>query len=298
MTTVYRKRWGFAPNPAVAREIASLDARADCQRIVHLLSAYEFPWDLSRALELALFYTYGSASVSRLLDRTREFADHGQKRYDDTRLLIAHLMQSGWDGDIGRRALARMNGTHANYPSIPNDDFVFVLWTFIDFPLRWTRAFSYRSMTPHEQLAWFHFWTELGQRMGIQDLPTSKAALDAWVEAYCQRAFVAGDPASARVAQATVDIMRAWLPRGLRWTVAPVAYSLFAKDPRFLAAVSARGSLLLGGWVSLALRGLGWLKKIWAIGPYPYPVDAARNRSYPDNRYRIEDLAPDKHSRH
>lgn len=89
-------------------------ARADCQRIAHQLSAYEFPWDFQRALELALCYTYGSASVSRLLDGTGEFRTNGQKRYDDTRLLITHLIDAGWDGEVGRRAAPRARLRSAN----------------------------------------------------------------------------------------------------------------------------------------------------------------------------------------
>ena len=105
----YQKRFAVMHNPAVKAEIAALDPVRDCQRIVQLLVQYEFAWDITRSLEIALFYTYGSASVSRLLDRTGEFAKHGQKRYDDTRLLIAHFMDSGWDGPVGSAALARMN---------------------------------------------------------------------------------------------------------------------------------------------------------------------------------------------
>lgn len=58
------------------REIESLDAGADVQRIVQLMAQYEFSWDIQRALEVALFYTYASEPVSKLLDRTGEFERH------------------------------------------------------------------------------------------------------------------------------------------------------------------------------------------------------------------------------
>ena len=77
---VYRKRWGLLRNPAIRAEIATLDAERDCQRIAHLLACYEFPFDITRCLELALFHTYGSIPVSRLLDATGEFRKFGQKR--------------------------------------------------------------------------------------------------------------------------------------------------------------------------------------------------------------------------
>ncbi|HEX7638107.1 MAG TPA: oxygenase MpaB family protein, partial [Burkholderiaceae bacterium] len=174
--------FGFAHAPAVRREIAALDARADCQRIVHLLATCEFPEDLLRSMELALFHTYGSRSVARLLDRTGEFRCRGQKRYDDTRLLIGQFIESGWDGEAGRRAIAQMNHVHAHF-RIPNDDYLFVLWTLVDFPLRWTDAHGWRAFTAHERAAWFHFWRGVGERMGLRELPPTPEAFDAFARA-------------------------------------------------------------------------------------------------------------------
>ncbi len=52
------KRPFLRPRSAqVARDIAALDAEKDCQQIVRLLAIYEFPFDLQRALEVALFHT-------------------------------------------------------------------------------------------------------------------------------------------------------------------------------------------------------------------------------------------------
>ena len=124
---VYRRPWKIFHAPQIRQEISQLDAQADCQRIVYLLTCYEFPFDITRSLELALFHTFGSRSVSRLLDGTGEFAQRGQQRYDDTSMLIAQFMEAGWEQDLGRRAIERMNAIHARY-RIRNDDFLFVLW--------------------------------------------------------------------------------------------------------------------------------------------------------------------------
>ncbi|MEO6698695.1 MAG: oxygenase MpaB family protein [Paraperlucidibaca sp.] len=286
----YTKRFGFMPNASVAAEIAGLDAQVDCQRIVHLLSAYEFSWDITRALEIALFYTYGSDSVAQLLDKTGEFEQHGQKRYDDTRLLIAHFMDGGWDHGEGARALARMNKTHANY-RIPQEDFRFVLWTFMAFPIDWMARYARRAMTTHEQLAWFNFWRGIGQRMGLVDLPVSKATFDEWVRSYC-RVHMVPNPASARVAEATVRIMENWLPRVLRGLVSPAVYSLM-DDPRFVAAVGQkRPSSTVSASVRASLKLLGKIRKVWAIGSYPQTVQSTINRTYPGNNYEIEQLQP------
>ena len=291
MSEPCRKRWGLFPNPEVARTSAALDARQDCQRIVRLMGQYDMAWDMQRALELALFYTYGSDSVSTLLNRTGEFREHGQKRYDDTRLLIGHFLEAGWDSEAGAHALDRINRTHAHY-RIPNDDYLFVLWTFIEFPLRWSQVYARRPMTAHEREAGFNFWVEIGRRMGLSDIPPTKAAFDAFIEGYKQRHFKPC-AASAQVAQDTLRVGQGWLPWPLKGLVAPVVYSLFDDDALFLAAVGARkpprwfAALMRGG-----LRAHGWLRRGTRLGAYPLRLADTPNRTYPGNRYSIEQLKP------
>jgi hypothetical protein len=99
---VHHRPWGRAHAQAVRREIEALHPQRDCERIVHLLYACEFPFDLLRSTEIALFHSYGSRAVSTLLDRTGAFTQRGQKRYDDTRLLIGQFMEG--DGARGIEA--------------------------------------------------------------------------------------------------------------------------------------------------------------------------------------------------
>jgi hypothetical protein len=68
----------------ITQTIQTLDPDRDHQQICHLLAGYEFPWDMTRALELPLLRTFCVPSIAKLLDRTGEFHHHGQKRYDDT----------------------------------------------------------------------------------------------------------------------------------------------------------------------------------------------------------------------
>ena len=100
---------------------------ADHQQIVHLLVGYEFPWDFQRSLEIALLRTFASPSISGLLDATGEFRKRGQKRYDDTSLLVAEFMKHGYDSVRGKAAIQRMNELHGRY-NISNEDFLFVIF--------------------------------------------------------------------------------------------------------------------------------------------------------------------------
>ena len=68
------------------QEIRGLDPASGHSRIVYLDTCFEFPWDTTRALELALFRTFAVPSVAVLVDSTGEFRSAPQKRYDDTDL--------------------------------------------------------------------------------------------------------------------------------------------------------------------------------------------------------------------
>lgn len=286
----YERVWSVRPNPAVAAEIDSLDAEKDCQRIAFLLSAYEFPFDMRRSLELALYHTYGSRSVANLLDRTGEFENRGQKRYDDTDLLIGQFIEAGWDNELGAQALTQMNKIHSFF-DIPNDDFLFVLWTFIDFPIDWMKHYGWRAFSDHEALAWFNFWVRIGQLMGIEEIPTTKNSFDAFATTYENTEMVPND-ASERVANATVAVMENWLPKFARGAVRPVASCVlrekFMRAARYSAAPSWLKQCVQG-----ALRIRARVKRFASFGPYPDVIAHRSYLSYPTGRCPVETTGPE-----
>src|SRR5437660_5346349 len=158
--------------PTILDQIRALDPRGEHQRIVFLSTRFEFPFDTTRSLEFALFRTFCVPSVSALLDKTGEFSQRAQKRYDDTDIIVSELMEWGYDSERGKAALRRMNQLHGRF-QIANADFLYVLSTFVFEPIRWNERFGWRLMCEHEKLAMFHFWCEVGRRMNIKDLPES-----------------------------------------------------------------------------------------------------------------------------
>lgn len=284
----YKKRMGLFADPAVRNEIGRLDEHNDSQRIAHLLAAYEFPWEFTRALEVALYYTYASDSVSRLLERTAEFEKHGQKRYDDTAILIGLFIESGWDGEFGRKAIERINKTHGHY-AIPNDDFLFVLWTFVEFPIWWTDNFGRRRMTKHEKRAWFNFWVEVGARMGIQSIPGTKDAYDAFIREYEATHFVYTD-ANRRVSDATLRIMQSWFPAFMGPMVKIAVRGLMPAN--FLRAVGYDSP---PSWLRASATGtlklVGMFLRVFAVGNYPRLVKNRKDRTY-THGYKVEEIQP------
>ena len=83
---------------------------------------------------------------------TGEFARVTQRRYDDTAILIAELCEWGYESERGRQSLGRINWAHGHY-RISNDDFLYVLSTFIYEPVRWIDVFGWRSLCEVEREA-------------------------------------------------------------------------------------------------------------------------------------------------
>ena len=144
-------------------QIRQLDPLRGHQKIVFLSMRLEFPFDTTRALELALFRTYCVPSISTLLDRTGEFGQRAQKRYDDTDILISEMVDWGYDSERGRRAISRINALHGRF-QIANRDFLYVLSTFIYEPIRWNARFGWRPLCEEEKQAYYYFWREVGWR--------------------------------------------------------------------------------------------------------------------------------------
>lgn len=207
----------------ILNEIQRLDPERDNQRIMHLSFGYEFPWDSVRALEVALYRTYCIPSISKLLDRTGEFYAHAQRRYDDTAILVAEMCEWGYEEGRGREALDRMNWAHGHF-TIANDDFLYVLSTFIFEPIKWINAFGWRQLCAHERLGYYYFWREIGKRMGIRDIPPTYQAFEAWTVAYERTNFRFADT-NQRIGAATRDLFASWTPR----VMAPfVRYGIYA----------------------------------------------------------------------
>lgn len=195
------------------------DADADttlraAEATAHRLAGELFPWDLTRALELALLKTFCVPSISGLLARTGEFEQRPRKRYDDTGLMVAELLRHGLDSPAGAAVIERMNRIHGHY-AIGNDDFLYVLSTFVAEPIRWLARYGWRPLTPLEQEHLFLFWRGVGERMGIAALPPSLADLLALNERVEREAF-APAATNRRIADATLAMLLADWPAALR----------------------------------------------------------------------------------
>jgi hypothetical protein len=270
------------------REILTLDPERDAKRIVRIDTVYEFPFDITRSLEFALFRTFASPAISRLLDETQEFALRAQRRYDDTDLILSTIVESGYDSDEGRRAISRMNRLHRRF-DIANEDFLYVLSTFVYEPIRWNERFGWRRFVEQERLAWFHYWREVGKRMAIKQIPPTFDELEQYNVEY-ERANFRLTESNARVARASRDMFLAWFPGLPRRLGAPAIAALM--DDRLREAIGfPRPPRAMVRAVEGALRLRARALHLLPARRNPRLRTEIRHRTYPQG-YAIESLGP------
>lgn len=273
---------------AILDRIQKLDPEKDHQRIVFLSSCYDFPFDTTRALEFALFRTYCVPSISALLDKTGEFQHRPQKRYDDTDLIVSELIEWGYESERGKRALRRMNQLHGRF-AIANEDFLYVLSTFVFEPIRWNTHFGWRLMCERERLAYFYFWREVGRRMNIRDLPADYETFERFNREY-ETINYRFNHANQRVGAATRELFVSWFPGLLAPLVRSTIYSLL-DDPLLDAFGFPRPGRLMRFLVPKILRLRGQLAGLLPPRKHPRLRTGMGHPTYPQG-YVIEQLGP------
>ncbi|KAL8722537.1 MAG: hypothetical protein Q9225_001005 [Loekoesia sp. 1 TL-2023] len=136
------------------------------------IAQLEFPFTFTKALQFALFRTYGIPSISKLLVATSQLSNiaTATKRYADTAVLIREFMCHKPADPRTLEAIARMNYIHSLYQksgAIRDDDMLFTLSLFALEPIRWVERYEWRVLQDFEQCALGVFWKSIGDAMGI-----------------------------------------------------------------------------------------------------------------------------------
>ncbi len=196
------------------RRIGQLDPDVDFAEIYRILAAYEFPWDMTQSLGLALYRTYAVPSIARLLAATGELQTRTHKRYADTGLILDAVLEHGFGSATGRASIRRMNQMHGAY-TISNDDMRYVLSTFVVVPSRWIERFGWRPLSETERRASANYYRELGRHMNIKDSPRTYQEFAHYLDGY-EREHFAYSPEGRAVSDATLSLLTSFHPRALR----------------------------------------------------------------------------------
>jgi hypothetical protein len=269
-------------------EIRTLDPYddEDRDRIVTLTGRYDLPWDFDQGLAIAFLRDYGVPSIARLLDKTREFEDHGIKRYDDTLIFQEESVADGVDSDRSRESLRRLNRIHGHY-DIPNDEFQYVLATTIIGPVRWIGRYGWRQLDPIEVVAMTRFTTRFGELMGIKGLPSTYEGYLELLTSYERERFEFS-PEAKRVTEATIRIGRANAPWFMKIGFRRVTIALMDEPLRRALGMEPQPQWLVRA-VDRGLRLRGKALRFFPPRTTPYERD---HRTYPKG-YVLSQIGPE-----
>ncbi|KAL9034914.1 MAG: hypothetical protein Q9214_006825 [Letrouitia sp. 1 TL-2023] len=204
----------------------------DAFEIQLVLAELEFPFTFEKALQFALFRTYGIPSISKLLVSTAQFssAATASKRYTDTVVLIREFVSFKPAAERSLEAISRMNYIHSVYQNagkISNDDMLYTLSLFAAEPVRWIARYEWRALEDFERCALGTYWKSLGDAMGISYEPlrsSGKGWVDglewledmmAWSETY-EKASMVPHEDNRTTADQTIAILLWEVPSALK----------------------------------------------------------------------------------
>lgn len=270
-------------------------ALCEAEATVRRLYRVDFFWDINKSLEFALLRTYAVPTIAALLDRTNETVGRPRKRYDDTVLIITEILDNGLDSERARRAYARLGDMHGRY-TIRNDDFLYVLSTFILSPIDWLTKFGRRPMTEDESEAWFRFWCAFGARMGIKDIFRDLAAARGFCATFEETRY-AVSKSSRKIAEASMKVVLAdmHVPRILF----PVGFTVVLAlcEPHLVTALGfSEPSRMLRSCVAAVMGLRRAILRRLPPKTTPTPPQTG-SQTYPEG-YEIEELGTFERPRH
>lgn len=215
-----------------AQYVQTLDPERDHDEICRLLTRYEFPWDYRVGFQFSVMKDLLIPSISKVLADSRNFADEGQKRFDDTMLAEYEVKRHGPDSQHGRDTVRVVNNIHRGY-SISNEDFRYVLVSQTLSPIDWINSYAWRRLSDHEVRALVHSARRQGELMGITGIPEDYAGFRRLLaQDRAERAVF--DPANREVSGHVLTVIVNWFPaplRALLHKLVPLAIAAFLDPP-------------------------------------------------------------------
>jgi hypothetical protein len=194
---------------------------ASALRLAHSIyrnaALFELWWEVEIGLRLAFYHTLAIPRIAQVLAKSGETRERPLKRAIDTALLMYELIDSGIDSPAGREVVRVLNRIHRRW-QIEQEDYEYVLATFIVCPARFADRYGWRAMTDAEREASTLFYGEMGRLMGMRRLPASYAEAEEWLDAY-EAANMGYSPEAADMELAIEDAVRRRIP----WVPGPLA---------------------------------------------------------------------------
>lgn len=275
----------------VVRQIRRLDPDTDWHRIYQLTCFYDFPSETRLGLHLAFYRTFSTPRIARLLERTGEMQRRPEKRAYDTGLVMYELIAHGYDHPRGREMVRLLNRAHHRW-EITDEDYRYVLTTFIVVPSRWIDTHGWRPLLQRERQAAVRFYGELARRMNIPHPPATYTEAEDILDSY-ERHNLAASTAGTTMMRATQNLLSRRLPPPLR-PYADALISTLMDDDRLCAALGLPAPHPpLVAVANVAIRARAWFRRLRPARTTPWFVPGQRAGEVYGRGYSIEQLGPE-----
>lgn len=195
-------------------ELSLLDPYKEFQRIYRDDTLLEFGSDTKLGLNLAFYRAFAIPRIAEVLACTGEIASRPDKRSADTGLLMYELIDAGFNDPRSIQVVSMLNRMHRKW-EIQDEDYLYILATFIVVPSRWINERAWRQLTVVEMEAATAFYRELGRRMRISNLPQSYGEADRYLRAY-EATHLAPSQAGLALMQSARHVFANRLPAAIR----------------------------------------------------------------------------------
>jgi len=285
-----RRAQGSTSHHEMAARIAALDPITEAATVYRLTTLFDFPFELRFGLNLAFYRTFAIPSIAAVLAESGQIGQHPRKRAYDTGLFMYELIESGgFDTRTARDVVSGLNRAHRHW-EISNEDFLYVLAAFVVVPARWINQFGWRQLTGNELTAMAAFYTELGTRMGIRNIPETYQAFADLLDEY-ERAHLAPSFSGISHMSATNGIIAGRLPRPLR-RLAPLLTSAVTDDRICRSLGIKPANALAKNLAKFLLRVRGVIVRRMPARKTSWFVPGTRAGSVYPRGYTIADLGP------
>jgi len=264
------------------------------QAIVKYLANHDAPIDFLISGELAQIQTFGIPSISKVLQRTKQYQNAGLKRLDDTRAILTECMVDSIDSDRGQHMVKHLNWIHSHY-DISNDDYLYTLALFIVEPARWMEVFGYRPLSAREKYAEYLAFKSLGMAMGIKHIPESLDEFVVWYQDYRSQ-YMVYHPDNKKVTDGLIDGMKDMFPFFIKPLIRPVILTLI-NDAELLAATGQKAP---SKFAQILVKGLMKIRRLsqkyinpWQNNSFETSYLGQHYKSYPKG-YQNSVLGPEK----
>ena len=200
---------------------------AEAHAIYRQMALYDMAFEVQFGLEMSFVRTFAVPSIAKILAGTGEIAARPLKRWLDTALMMYELIDAGPEAPRARSVLRILNQVHRGLP-ITEDQYSYVLTTFIVPAVRFMDSYGWRPSTGREKEAVTIFYRRVGELMGLRWLPGSYEEAERFLDAY-EAENLAPSPEGASLMRATQGVLATKMPKGARWAT-PVLVRLMVDD--------------------------------------------------------------------